>query len=667
MEAGYSSVKDFVNSAGDSAEKLTCDLCEIFDIHKNDFENHLKSRGHRKKLRKKDREREKESGKSEEERFECEYCNRTIRGEEFYKAHLGSKTHKRNLKRFTTGQTKSATASAQVNRSSRRSRKLIIGTQDEIGQIDFIRQKYKIRLDRIEDLNYKAYIYSLTAYLSLRLALDQNVEDFKLSVNDREWQVFGDVVIYITYKEKKVLYVIQCKKITQAFKQIEQLEEAKIHVEKQYQYLAQLKGAGKDVLETKFVIFTTCSTNSNFVQSVPLKAAILNKWSTSDDDNFLDGTLKLKSGLKKNEIINVTNDPENIYSFILSDNVGYHLPQLFLYTGQRILPSMLNQLLKQKFDRYPDISTDFMKYIERWIDGKLGGNYKLKKKDVVLKVGEILLGPYIVSPKNVHSKHDAFDVWNQVISRVDLTVVKNESYTISKICRPLNIMIEETLSTTIDTITKSIHLKHDTLHQVGDPIKSYFFEVVRENVYDDIPLHLVYNVFWKAGKIPLLMSSEKEEEAKGFILDVIMLMKKMGVHKKFLIKSANLNLNRYKETLKIFTCLDDVKEFVDWNEVKIRVSDSFELSLSEIQNSDPFFSKWVTPNMFFDIAVGKYSLKPSYSPKKLHRKKDILKLILSDDVKDNLEYQLYPEIDISETDSRDSNESRLRGVDPHIL
>lgn len=39
----------------------------------------------------------------EEERYYCEHCNKNFRGEEFYKAHLGSKTHKRNLKHFATG------------------------------------------------------------------------------------------------------------------------------------------------------------------------------------------------------------------------------------------------------------------------------------------------------------------------------------------------------------------------------------------------------------------------------------------------------------------------------------------------------------------------------------------------------------------------------------
>lgn len=520
---------------------------------------------------------------------------------------------------------------------------------------------------KIEDLNYKTYIYSLTAYLSLRLALDENVEDFMMSVNDREWQVFGDIVAHVIYKDKRVLYAIQCKKVTQAHRQIDQLEEAKIHMAKQYQYLAQLRDSGRDVNETKFAIFTTCNASSNFIHSVTLKPSVLSKWKSSDADNCLDAMLKVKSGLKKNEIINVTNDPENIFTFVLSENMDCRLPQLFLYTSQRIFPSMLNQLLKQKFDKYPDISADYSKYVEKWVDGQLGGNYKLKKKDVVLKLGEILLDPYIVLPKNVYSKHDYFAVWNQVISRVDLTVVKNKPFTISKVCRPLNIMIEETLSLNIDTITKSIHLKKDTLDNIGEPIKSYFFEVAHKYINDDIPLHLVYNVFWKAGRIPLLMSLEGQEEAKGFILDVILFMKKMGVHKKFLIKSADLNMNRYKENLRIFTSLDDVKYLIDLNEVKIRVSDSFQLSLGTIQISDPFFLKWITPNVFFDISVGKYSLKPTYSPKRVYNKKDVLKIILNDDVKDELERHLYPERDVSEVDSRNFGEYRLRGISPGIL
>lgn len=521
---------------------------------------------------------------------------------------------------------------------------------------------------KIEDLNYKTYIYSLTAYLSLRLALDENVEDFKMSVNDREWQAFGDIVINVVYKDRRVvLYATQCKKITQTRRQIDQLEEVKVHMTKQYQYLAQLKDSGKDVNETKFVIFTTCTPSSNFVQSVTVKPSVLNKWksSTSDEDLCLDATLKIKSGLKKNEIINVTNDPENTYAFVLSDNIDCRLPQLFFYTSQRIVPSMTDQLLKQKFDKYPDISTDYSKYIERWVDGQLGGNYKITKKDVVLKLGEILLDPYIVLPKNVYLKQDSFAIWNQVISNVDLTVVKNKPFTISKICRPLNLMIEETLCLNIDTITKSIRLKKDTLKNLGEPFKSYFFEVAYKCMNDDIPLHLVYNVFWKAGKIPLLMSSENQEDVKGFILDVILFMKKRKVHKKFLIKSADLNLNRFKDNLKIFTCLNDVKDLINMDEVKIRVSDTFQLSLSTIISSDPFFCKWITPNVFFDISVGKYSLKPSYSPKKVYNKKDVLKIILSDNVKDELERQLYPRND--EVDSGNVRETRLRGICPGIL
>ncbi|KAJ8921834.1 hypothetical protein NQ315_008466 [Exocentrus adspersus] len=654
--------------ANTASYKINCNICGLHEIHKNDLENHISSRGHRKKLR----ENNRELGIVEEDRYECISCKRTFRGEEFYKAHLGSKTHRRNLKKHNLSRSDLnipvATASVQIHRASRKIHSFSSENyHEQISRTGFIREKYKTRVVKIEDLNYKTYICSLTAYLTVRLALDQTVEDFQISVNDREWQVFGDVVVQICHKEKRVVYAIQCKKVTQAFRQIECLEEAKIHIGKQYSYLAQIRDSGKDVNETKFAIFTTCGAGPKFTHSATLKPLLLNKWKTTNEDIALDATLKIKTLSKKSEIINVSNDPENVYSFTLLDQANCHLPQLFLYTGQRIFPSTVNQLLKLKFDKYPDITTEYTKYIENWMDGKLGGNYKLKKRDVVLKLGEILLTPYVVSPKRINSKHDSFGVWNQVINKVDLTIVKNELFIISKICQPLNLIIEETIFTNIDIVTKSVKLSKDALRDLVDPIKSYFFEVVQDRLYDDIPLALIYNVFWKAGRIPLLMNTEDREEAKGFILDVILFMKQMGVHKKFLIKSADVNVNRNKGNVRIFTCLDDVKDLIHLDEVTVRVSESLQLPLGMIHSTDPFFCKWVTPNIFFDMAVGKYSLKPSYVLKKTQSKGDVLKIILNDEIKDQVERHLYPEVNLSEVDAANCTDDRLRGVHPSIL
>ncbi|KAJ8927373.1 hypothetical protein NQ314_020148 [Rhamnusium bicolor] len=489
-----------------------------------------------------------------------------------------------------------------------------------------------------------------------------------ISVNDREWGAFGDVIINVFYKEKSTIYAIQCKRINKTARQITCLEEAKLYMEKQYDKITELKFNGKDFNEIRFVIFTTCRTSTDFCKTFTLPPRVLNKWKTTSQDVSIIATVQLKP-LKKNDIINVTGEAENIYSFLLMENIECQLPHFFFYTSQRVTPTMLNQLLKLKFDNYPDISNDYTKYIESWGEGKLGGNYKLRKKDVILKIGEILLNPYTVTPKKVQSKHDSFDVWNSVIDQMDLTVVKNEPFTISKICQPLNKIIEQTLRINIDTITKSINLKkgnQSVLDSIKDPIKSYLFEVVQNRLMDDIPLHLVYVIFWKAGKIPLLLSSENQEDRKGFILDIILFMKQMGVNKKFLLKSADLNLTRYKGNLKIFTCLDDIKYLVNLDELNIRVSDTFNLSLSILHSNDPFFFKWVNSNIFFDIALGKYSLKASYYTNR-KQKNDDLKIILSDEVKEQLENSLYAQNGLLRLNSKKYKTDRLRDIDPCLF
>ncbi|KAJ8939380.1 hypothetical protein NQ318_011941 [Aromia moschata] len=332
--------------------------------------------------------------------------------------------------------------------------------------------KYKIRNLKTDDLNYRSYINYLAAFLSLRLVLNHNVHDFMISVNDKDWGAFGDVVVNMLYKGKTILYAI--------------------HV------------------------------SSDFSKAVTLKREVLNKWKTNDDITC-DATIELKSLTKKNDLINVTSDSENVYTFLLKDKIECELPSILLYTSQRVVPSMLNQQLKVGFKNYPDISKDFIKYIENWEEGKLGGHYKLRKKDIILKIGEILLTPYIVSPKRIQPHHHSFDIWNNIINNVDLTVVKNEPFAISKICVPLNRIIEETFATNIDTITKSISLKSgdsSILDRIRDPFKSYLFEVLQDQKRDELPLHQVYTIFWKAGKIPLLLSTEDREECKGFIFDV---------------------------------------------------------------------------------------------------------------------------------------------------
>ncbi|KAJ8982458.1 hypothetical protein NQ317_000416 [Molorchus minor] len=496
---------------------VDCVLCGKREIHRNDWNDHIRGHRHESKLKTQNVE---QLEKDEANNVSCICCNRNFTDPSFYRIHLGTKTHRRNMKRLDGKtyiiffrdvidivQTDSVPITPTVSRLVKKGRKLGINEGDGLPEI--IRKKYKTRNVKTDDLEYKGYIYTLAAFLSMRLALNQKVVDFMISVNDKDWGAFGDVVIRVIRKDRTILYAIQCKKFNQSVKQINCIEETKLNIKKQYDYIATLKNNGKDYSLTKFVIFTAYSTSSNFRKTFTLSSEVLNKWKTNTDtdtntDTYIDndGTVELKPLTTKNDV-NVTSDPENVFCFVLADKVKCQLPYVFLYTGQKVFPFMINQLLKSKFDNNPDISKDYLKYVEQWGDGKLGGNYKLRKADVILKVGEILLNPFVVSPKKIQSQHDCFDIWNSVVDAVDLTVVKNNKFIISKICQPLNKKIEDTLSTNIDSVTKSVNLNPggvSILNTISEPIKSYLFEVVQDKPHTEIPLHLIYNVFWKAEK-----------------------------------------------------------------------------------------------------------------------------------------------------------------------
>ncbi|KAJ8982459.1 hypothetical protein NQ317_000417 [Molorchus minor] len=141
----------------------------------------------------------------------------------------------------------------------------------------------------------------------------------------------------------------------------------------------------------------------------------------------------------------------------------------------------------------------------------------------------------------------------------------------------------------------------------------------------------------------------------------------MGIRKKYLLKTADFNLNHFKTQLKVFANLEDIKYLVNLDEIKIRVSESFGLSLSTINLTDPFFFKSVTPNMFLDLSLGRYSLKAGN--RKNQNANDDLKIILSDEVKEELENSLmYQRPDLSRMNSCTSYiNNKLRGIDPRLF
>ncbi|CAH1968993.1 unnamed protein product [Acanthoscelides obtectus] len=672
------------------------------------------------------------SGSGGSTTYWCEPCQTQLSNKGFYDIHIGSKTHKRTLRKKGISKVavgKISHDKVQTPRLSymRPSMSMDIHFRHFVLKEDqqFHREKYKTRSITSEDdyfNNLLLYIYHITSYLSIKLALDENVKQAKISINDKKWQSFGDIVVYVAYSNREMTYAIKCKQVTSSKHQIDSLKEAKVEIHKEYSSVCKLIERLIPQLDkvtmnkhftsiynaieyltgvTQFAIFTPCGAGSNFSRSFdPTVENMKSMWGSIMEINkhgkpietkldyiaqkIKTADLNRETGLvirtaKRNEIINTNPDRETIFNFQTQMyEKSVVMPNISIYTNQNVYQNSITDLVKKKFSKYsyPDITECYRRYIEDWSTGKLGGNYKITKKDIILKIGEILLSKYVVGPRMVklNTTNDSFDTWNSVIDKVDLTIVDDEQFIISKICQPINKLIEDIFSVKIDTSMRTIKLAKEFIQEKDDVVKkfiklektieemkdkemkAYLFEEVHD--FLDVPLSKIYMALWKAGKIPLLMSSKRYEDDKPFILEVISFMKSHGVNKKFLLKTAQPEMVKSQDGLIIFKNLHNIQCFVDLETISIRVADSFILPLGEIQVTDQFFFKWVTPNTFLDLTLGRYSIKRNIFKNDIENE---LKIVLSDDMLEKIKETLYKR---NRSAIKSDTLDRLEGLDP---
>ncbi|KAG5881164.1 hypothetical protein JTB14_024579 [Gonioctena quinquepunctata] len=515
-----------------------------------------------------------------------------------------------------------------------------------------LHQKYRRRPHSEEEPFHQDYVQLLTTYLSLRLALDPNVKDFNISMDDKRWHTFGDIVIDVKYKNRSTVYAIKCKRVYEFPKTIDSFDQSRIRMEKEYESLTVLRNL-QEFSNARFLIFSTCNTSPKFSETdttVGVSRQVLNLWRTEQgilpDTDYL-----IVKPSKRNDLVNVTSDSENIFSiYPETENESFKLPPVFFYTSQIVFPWMIDDLLKKKFEI--SIKKKYSKYIEEWAEGNLGGNYYLNKRDVIIKVGEILLFPYMMLPKKIITADEKnFEIWNKVMNRVDLIVVERKNHVNGRMCEPLNQMIEEKFGK-IDEVSKTITISDEIVKGIEDSrIKAYLFEEYDStSLKYKISLSKFYKIFWKSGKTPIPLSSEKDPEQDELIVKVISFMKQYGVNLKFLLKTSRPTLS--EKTLNIFGCLDDVKELVDLKKVGFTIPGGF-VSLDEIRFTDPTILKMITPNQFFDMALGKYSIQKD-TLKKGERLNGAM-IILDKKTKDLIQESLGLEV---------KNTGRLEGINP---
>lgn len=83
-------------------------------------------------------------------------------------------------------------------------------------------------------------------------------------------------------------------------------------------------------------------------------------------------------------------------------NNRYQLPNVGVYAGQkqkRELPNVIRDLLANEFgETRLEIAKDLVKYIVSWTKRSRVGALKLSKEDVMVKLGQLLLTPFQITP-----------------------------------------------------------------------------------------------------------------------------------------------------------------------------------------------------------------------------------------------------------------------------
>ncbi|XP_076251755.1 uncharacterized protein LOC143191011 [Rhynchophorus ferrugineus] len=668
------------------ANQFYCNLCNIL-ININDKNNHIDGNKHKYKLR------QNETKNKNEGNIECKICKVELTSDDFYKIHIGSKKHKRNCRNHRLKKLikehKNNKSIDQENSSiepdtsvrpflKQIGRRAVSVPTDEYVQPNYYsssKEKYRSNGAKNTEEIYQNYLNSLLAYWGVILAMHPMVKDFKISVNNKEWGTFGNVVLEIDYcpntdSENSVrnIYAINLKYISNNTKQLDDINKGKFNLSKLIANAICAPLPKNDEI-IKYIIFTTADPSSQFRPKLRIKGELFH--TKHHCDNKIDYIDIGGKTLNKNNMVNTVDDKDNVFR-LFSTDISHPLPKVYLYAGQKKLKRFgpgIDAALSKRFglDQL-EVSAKIINFIQYWNEDLLGGTYKLNKEDILVKIGDILLSPYKAELQigSAEANQD-FKAWNQAMNAVDITILHKHPFIINSICKPINAYIEQNHKFIINPNNKQVTIPQEQLKSLNKALAMYVFEeTIDYTDYSHVPLFSIYRAFWKAGLAPLILESEEDSE-REYILQIITVLKELGLLRKYIIKLPNPKYEHIVKILKYLTyflSLDDIINKLPpatLNTLKIGVSEKFHLNLKTIQTNDKYFFRNITANDFFDIALGKYNLKQCHD---IMDKDSEWKLVLNDKLIKQIKTELEPE---EQTDQNSQKKNYLCGLDPAIF
>jgi hypothetical protein len=239
----------------------------------------------------------------------------------------------------------------------------------------------------------------ITALISFNLVNNEQVENFQLAANHNNFDKFDDVVLTINYKnEKKRQYAFQLKNSQRKIKE-NMLVASKGDFSIQQYKESYKKIKTENELEDKFhcILFTSAEFNATYVSIFYL-------------ENRKD--IKITTSTCNSEVVDFLNTAK--YSYVYKFNVENEggnqdaeiqeykefFNRFSLYVNQKNVDEIRRDLSKSFQDKYHCDEARFEdylnKYIKYWSEIEERKNC-LDKKQVQLKIGEILIIPFLVN------------------------------------------------------------------------------------------------------------------------------------------------------------------------------------------------------------------------------------------------------------------------------
>lgn len=483
----------------------------------------------------------------------------------------------------------------------------------------FFNQKFWMRTNKSENIEQnETYISTLVVFLMMRycfFSLDNN--DVKVSINNTNWGEFGDIVIEITDKDQQVIenHAFQVKQ-TQYRRHIPlstiTAEKGKFSLKKQCEIFNCLRKK-KNYDKTLFTLLTISDLivddNTRFIYD----DEVLSDWK--------DKGSKVKHQWKDREVVitkykrphlaNTSDDPDNICIFKIfkhnDENLDCDLSKFTFFLNQKKIEELrqvIKKTIEEKFVPKINITNDLVRSVQNYFKPDAKVHYKLTKNQILLKIPELILAPYIYFPDGLYeSKSVRF--WNRTLKKFDVIVIKNNKDTINRLYACLNHVLPA-------IGCSSLKIDKDSIQ--SEALKSEIFDGYEEETSRHVSIPFLYISLWKSGFAPLVLQAETENDLTK-ISSVISFLKNYNLPLRFIL-ATNQNIDRcaFPQNLRTMINLQDLAEQdprffrVVLHNVQIPIL-GIMVSLEDIIKFNHDFLQRITPESFLNMLLDDFSFK----------------------------------------------------------